>query len=135
VTETVVDDLEVVEIEEQHGHRCVLTRRAPQRLLDSIGEQQAIGEARQRVVEGLVAEVQIQLLAPGDVAHRQDDAVNLGSSAQVDGDDVEVAPPAIAVSNSPFDVRRCRAVRQDDPKAFLVRMSDQVGEQRPVQLC
>ena len=50
VTEAVVDDLEAVHVEEQHGHRALGGLGAIQCLLDAVEEQRAVRETRQGVV-------------------------------------------------------------------------------------
>ena len=50
VAERVVDVLEAVEIEEQHGELAAPAVRAGDRLPDAIGEQRPVGQAGQRVV-------------------------------------------------------------------------------------
>ena len=67
VAEAVVDGLEVVEVEEEHRQAAPLaparaTRGAP------LGEQRAVGEAGDRVVERLVGELLLERLALADVA-------------------------------------------------------------------
>ena len=54
VAEAVVDDLEVVEVQEQHGHRIV-ARRSGQRVLDG-WRRAAVGQTGERIVGGLVGD-------------------------------------------------------------------------------
>ncbi len=65
--ETVVDRLEVVEIEDEHRDVAVLLRPASECVLDAIGEQSSVREARQRVVERLVPELVLRFPPGGDV--------------------------------------------------------------------
>ena len=55
VSEAVVDRLEVVEVEQQHRARFPVAQASGAGVLDAIRQERAIGELRQRVVEGLVA--------------------------------------------------------------------------------
>ena len=64
MAETVVDGLEVVEVEEEHGG---VARTHDERVLDAVGEERPVREPGQRVVEGLVAELLLGLPARGDV--------------------------------------------------------------------
>jgi hypothetical protein len=64
VSQTVVDRLEVVEIEEQHGR---VSGAHDECMLDAIREQGSIREACQRVVERLMAELLLGLTPVGDV--------------------------------------------------------------------
>ena len=76
VAERVVDVLEVVEIQEHHRD---VAPRAPgqrQRVLDAIAKQVAIGEPRQRIVEGQLAQLLLEALALADVAEVQRQALH-----------------------------------------------------------
>ena len=128
VTEAVVDDLEVVEIEEQHGHRTIGGLGAVQGLFDAVEEQCAVRESRQRVVERLPAQFQIEVLAFGDVAHREHDSVDVGCPAHVGCDDLEVAPVAVVAQDPPLDRRRGRFVRQHHEQPLLVGLLEEVAE-------
>ena len=63
VPQAVVDRLEVVEVEEDHGHALALAARAGDRMADALGEQGAVRQAGHRVVEGLVGELLLEGLA------------------------------------------------------------------------
>ena len=52
VAEAVVDDLEPVEVDEQHGQDPVPAVEAAQRLAEPVHEQRTVGQSRQRIVEG-----------------------------------------------------------------------------------
>ena len=54
--EAVVDDLEAVEVEEQHARRPRAPAEAEERLAEAVEEQRAVRQPGQRVVEGLVLE-------------------------------------------------------------------------------
>ena len=68
VPEAVVDRLEVVEVHEQDDDPAVLPSAPLQRVRDAVGEQRAVREPGQRVVEGLARELRLEHLALGDVA-------------------------------------------------------------------
>ena len=76
VAEAVVDDLEAVEVEEQHGRAAlgVMALGAPDRLVQAVQEQDAVGQAGERVVERVVLQAALGLAAVGDVGDRADDA-------------------------------------------------------------
>jgi hypothetical protein len=87
VAEAVVDLLEPVQVEEEDGHRPGLAFGPPQGVVDPVLEQGPVGQAGQRVVEGLVGELVLQLTALGDVAGVEDQAADAGVVEQVgDGD-------------------------------------------------
>ena len=68
MAEAVVDGLEVVEIEEEHGNPE--TRRAAateHRVPRTVGEERAVREAGERIVERLVAKLVLGLAPVGDV--------------------------------------------------------------------
>ena len=91
--------LEVVQVDEQHGQ--VALARAGQGVLDPLGEQGPVGQAGQRVVERLVDELGLQLLAVGDVAGVEHQAADVGVLQQVGGDRLRVQPGAVAVAHAP----------------------------------
>jgi hypothetical protein len=103
VAEAVVDVLEVVEVDEQH--RDVGGADGRQRLLDPLGEQRAVGQAGQPVVERLVDELVLELLALGHVPGVEDQAADVGVVEQVGGDRLGVQPGAVAVPHPPGDGR------------------------------
>ena len=63
VAERVVDGLEVVEVEHQHGNRRLRRVVALERVHDAAAEEGAVREARRQVVEGLVGEPVLELHA------------------------------------------------------------------------
>ena len=67
VAETVVDHLEVVEVDEQHRDHAVAIAAGAERDRHPFGEGRAVGQPRHRVVRGLVGEPVGQRLAVGDV--------------------------------------------------------------------
>ena len=74
MTQAVVDVLEPVEIEEQHGHGAAGALEAGDRLLEAVEEQAAVGEARQGVVQRLGGE---SVGGPGPL----DDTAHLGTAS------------------------------------------------------
>ena len=56
MAEAVVDRLEVVEVEEQHGEQPIRPIRDRQRLGEAVLEQRPVGEPRERIVRGEVHE-------------------------------------------------------------------------------
>ena len=62
MAERVVDELEVVEVDEEHADEPIGAPLAGQRVLDAVVEQRAVGELGQRVVEGAVAELLLERL-------------------------------------------------------------------------
>jgi hypothetical protein len=72
MTERVVDALEVVEVQEQHGAEASVAEHLGSSLIESIIEERAIGESGQRVVQGLVGELGRQRALVGDVTLRDD---------------------------------------------------------------
>ena len=84
VAERVVDALEVVEVDEHHGH---LARGARlERLAHLLAEQRAVGEAGERVVAGLVLKLVLQVVQLG---HGLLEAVVLQRGAGVGGQRLE----------------------------------------------
>ena len=133
VAERVVDDLEVVDVGEQH-REAVLARggaRAPRPAARS--KQRAVGQAGQRVVVGLVVEALGVVLAGGDVDALGDVVVGLA---------VGVADQRVAPDGSSRCCRRrgcsgCSASGRRTPAASSrvspsrSRGGDEVPEPRP----
>ncbi len=86
VPEAVVDLLEVVEVEEEHGDRVPLPLRELEGVIHAIAEQRAVGEAGERVVEGLVQQLLLEALPLGDVPGVEHDAVHDRVAEKVGGD-------------------------------------------------
>ena len=74
MAEGVVDLLEAVEVEQQQRQRRVLASSGEDRLRQPVLQQGAIGQARQPVVQRLVTQGLLGLLALGDVARHHDQA-------------------------------------------------------------
>ena len=76
VAERVVDDLEAVEVEEQHGRAAVGWRRWARRIAWSRRSRNStrFGQAGQRVVQRVVLQALLGLAAVGDVGLAADDA-------------------------------------------------------------
>ena len=70
---------------------------AGQRVVEPVGEQRAVGQAGQRVVEGVVLQLGLELLLRGDVAGGDDDGADVGVAEQVGVDALHVPPAAVAV--------------------------------------
>ena len=97
VAERVVDVLEVVEVDQQHrGHRPAAPA-AGQRVADAVGEQGAVGEPGQRVVERLVAELRLEVGPLGDVVRVDDQPADGRIVEQVVRGPVEGEPSAVAM--------------------------------------
>jgi hypothetical protein len=114
VPETVVDHLEAVEVYEDHGEgKFGVAPGALQRVAEAIHEERAVGEARQRVVEGVVDETLLGEFTFGDVCQRAghaDDpalAVPHGHSA---AEHPAVSPPP--VQQAVFDLEVCVAAQR-----------------------
>ena len=102
----VVDELEVVEVEEEHGDRLVVARLARERVLDAVVEERTVGELGERVVEGAVAELLLEGAPVVHVARGEHDAAEAGIVEQVRGDRLHVAPAAVRVRDAPLRLER-----------------------------
>ncbi len=68
VTDRIVDHLEAVQVDEQHGELFARVRDvALHRLLQPLQQQGAVGQAGQRVVQGFVFQPALDALALGDL--------------------------------------------------------------------
>src|SRR6266567_2033970 len=97
VAQAVVDELEIVEVEEDHGDIGVAASSGVHRNLEPVVEEHAIGQAGERVVERLVGKAVFQLLALGDVADVEKEAANVGVVQKVRAYRFKVSPGAIDV--------------------------------------
>ena len=68
MSDGVVDQLEPIEVEKEHGHEAVAPVEATQRVPQPVHEHGAIGDAGQRIGRCLVLEVEFGLPAIADVA-------------------------------------------------------------------
>ena len=83
MAQAVVDELEAVEVEEHDGHRAAAPPpRHRERLLETVPEQNAVGQAGQAVVVRLVGDDRFLAFALGDITE--------------DGDVVLDVPPRVA---------------------------------------
>ncbi len=80
VSQAVVDRLEVVQIDEEHGQVRSRPSGAGQRVIEPVLEQGLVGQAGQRVVEGPVGQLVFEALAVGDVPEAQDAADDVVSN-------------------------------------------------------
>jgi hypothetical protein len=67
VAQRIVDELEAVEVDEQHRHLLVEPLRLRQRLAQPIHQHRAVGQAGERVVVRQVLDARLLRLALGDV--------------------------------------------------------------------
>src|SRR5690348_14243180 len=79
----VVDELEPVEVEEEH--RAVGSRPSGpcQQVLESVEDESAVRQAGEQVVHGCMLQLLLGALALGDVVTRDDDAVDCRVTKQV----------------------------------------------------
>ena len=71
VAEAVIDQLETVDVQEQHGEgEGRVSLIVPQGMLEAVHEQGPVGEFRERIVEGVMPELALRSPALGDVRQR-----------------------------------------------------------------
>jgi hypothetical protein len=102
VAEAVVDQLEAVDVHEQHGAGGARVAREPlQRLLHAVHEQRPVGQAGEAVVQGIVLQVQLGHSAIGDVGHRTGHPLRAAVVApRGQPADQHPAPAAVGVANA-----------------------------------
>ena len=103
MAEAVVDRLEAVDVDRDDRDAAFDPPGAREGVLEPIHEERAVGQPGQGVVEGLVGELLLELLALGRVARVEDDAADARVGEQVVRDRLEVAPAAIAVAQPELD--------------------------------
>ncbi len=92
VADGVVDGLEAVEVDEEHGRAAVGGTAAGQGLLDALGEQRAVGQVGERVVLGVVLQLRLEAHAFGHVPAVEDQAAVVAVDRRLD---IEPASPAL----------------------------------------
>ena len=100
MAERVVDHLEVVEIEEENRDRVRVPARPGQRLVEAVVEEEPVGESRQWVVQRLVGEERLGLLALRDVANVDDHTTDHGIVDEVRVHELEPVPRASGVAGA-----------------------------------
>src|SRR4051812_31469403 len=103
VAEAVVDRLEVVEVDEDDRQADVVAAGAGDAVAHALGEQRAVREAGDRVVEGLMGELLLERLALGHVAAVEDDAAHVLVVEQVRVLDLELQRLAVAVAQGALE--------------------------------
>ena len=116
MAEAVVDRLEVVEVHQQDRNGVAVARAACQRVLESVAEQGAVGETREPVVEGLVAQPLLQLLALADVPDVEHDPVPQLVVEQAGCASLAGADRAVAVKQAQLSGRTAAVGRGAEPQ-------------------
>ena len=114
VTPAVVDQLETVEVDEQHRHLAARPAGAGQGLVEPLGQQHAVGQPGQGVVDGLVGQLELGQLALAHVPHRRRHPHPLlrpqRGEADLDGELRAVGPAGVEVEvgahRPQFEIRR-----------------------------
>ena len=96
VAEAVVDQLEVVEIDEQHHDRARVPLGVEQRLLQAVDEQLPVRQAGQLVVGRAECELLLRALAFGDIGLDTDE-VGQGAALVAHRSQVEIVPEHLPV--------------------------------------
>ena len=130
VPEAVVDRLEVVEVHEQDDDAPVLPASPLQGVRDAVGEQRAVREAGERVVEGLARQLGLEHLALGDVAVVDDDAADGGVVEQVAADRLHRPPRAVGVLDAALEATLGALARGEVRERLLHRAAIVVVDQR-----
>ena len=113
--EALVDALEVVEIEKEHGDRTAASTRIHQRPAEPVEREEAVRQAGQLVEVGLVDQPLLVLLADGDVLlqrHEVEDRAVLGDQGR---------DPADFPKGSPFLRRFWSSPRHSLPAVMLAQ--------------
>ena len=102
MTEAVVHELEVIEVEEKHGQQGLGSGGWSEGVLKSIEKQGTIGQPAQGVMERLVFELLFEALALAHVPQGQDDPFDRRVAEEVVGHNLDVTPRAVAVADTPL---------------------------------
>ena len=105
MAQAVVDELEAVQVDQQHPQRAVLAARQGHRLRQAVAQQGAVGQARQHVVVGDMLDLLLGQLALRDFRARAPVAAKLAQLVEQRFTiDAEPAQLAIAVVHRVFEV-------------------------------
>src|SRR3954465_5971232 len=99
--ECVVDELEVVQVQHEHGEPAALTLHTLQCVLGAVVKEAAVSQARQRVVESLVTQELLQFAPLRHIAHGKDDTCDVEILEKVLDDALEGYPLAVGVRQRP----------------------------------
>ena len=128
--QAVVDDLEAVEVEEQQRH--IAADALSKSVGETVGEQGAVGEAGQWILEGLPSELFLVVLALADVAVVENQAVSVVDVGGAADGHLEGRRLAVCADEVQFDERRpdvrVEAAADGLDRPVLVRRHDQVEE-------
>ena len=138
VAEAVVHGLEVVEVDEEDAHLFAGSPFAGERVREPVEQQRSIGEACQFVVEGLMGELFLQLLACRDVMGGEHDAVDVVVLDQVAEDgvqdaDASVTPERTELVPAPAASSVSHTGEQTEHRRVVIRVYER-DEWRPDEL-
>ena len=126
VAEAVVDELEAVEVDEQHRKLALVATRQREHVVEQLAEHHAVGQPGQAVVRGQVLNALLGLLARRDVARHA--AVAREAAVVVEqrlAADADVAALAVSVDVGVLEVakrpRAARAARAGRPSRHRSR--------------
>ena len=120
VAEAVVDRLEVVEVDEHDRDQRAAADGRTEGVRDAVGEERAVGEVGDRIVERLMRELVLEGLALADVAAVEDDPADVLVLRAVGVLHLELQPATVAVPERAVERVRLRvggAAAVDDRRA------------------
>src|SRR5206468_2196388 len=85
MSKTVVDDLEVVQIHEQHADRPAAFACGGKSVFDTVHEERSVGQASEWIVEGHVTQLLFEGLSLADVSDHGDESRRFGAWNAGDG--------------------------------------------------
>jgi hypothetical protein len=103
VPQTVVDRLEVIDVQEKHGDRVKRPVAPVHGVGKPVEEQGTIGQAREGVMEGLAFELAFQGAALRHVSAVEHDRPDVGLVDQIRGNDVGGQPLPLRVADPAFE--------------------------------
>ena len=113
MTQAVVDGLEVVDVDEQHGDRVPAPRGTVESVADTIGEERSVRQTGEGVVECLMDELILQLASLGDVVRGDDDALDGRVVEQVADHAFDRSPTTVTMTKAELELRA--RVRRSSP--------------------
>jgi hypothetical protein len=105
VSERVVHGLEVVEIDEQNGKRLTIAKALRDAVPDPVLEQRPVWKTGERIVECLVTELVLKVLALAHVAKRDDEPADRRILQEVRTGAFDIDEEPVLTENSPLGGR------------------------------
>ncbi len=136
MSETVVDRLEVVDVEKEHRDRIGQPAASVHGVGEPVKKQGSVRKAGERVMEGLPLELLLEDAAVGHVAAVENDRADIGLIEEIGDDDIDRQPLALGVGYPAFEAGRgaktaTEHFRELGLRSLQIVWMDEVAQQMP----